>query len=77
MHYGTRHDLSIVNFIVLLAESCLYALCPLLISLLTNVNLRSISKLLGSKIWRAFILFLAGAGAGITATASTYPFDIM
>mmetsp|Transcript_27838 Transcript_27838/g.26668 ORF Transcript_27838/g.26668 Transcript_27838/m.26668 type:complete len:369 (+) Transcript_27838:132-1238(+) len=31
----------------------------------------------GSMIWRGFILFLAGAGAGIAATATTYPFDIM
>lgn len=27
--------------------------------------------------WKTFVLFLAGAGAGLAATAATYPFDIM
>jgi solute carrier family 25 thiamine pyrophosphate transporter 19 len=30
-----------------------------------------------SSSWKALMLFTAGAGAGITATVSTYPFDIM
>lgn len=36
-------------------------------------------KRLGSKghVWKAFMLFLAGAGAGMAATTATYPFDIM
>ena len=29
------------------------------------------------RIWKATLLFLAGAGAGIAATSVTYPFDIM
>lgn len=29
------------------------------------------------RAWKAFLLFLAGAGAGISATSATYPFDIM
>ena len=29
------------------------------------------------KLWRAIMLFFAGAGAGIIATTATYPFDIM
>ena len=29
------------------------------------------------RIWKATLLFLAGAGAGIAATSATYPFDIM
>ena len=29
------------------------------------------------KLSRALVLFLAGAGAGLTATTLTYPFDIM
>eukprot|EP01041_Mallomonas_annulata_P012465 gene12465-26215_t len=28
-------------------------------------------------IWKTFILFLAGAGAGMASTATTYPLDIM
>jgi solute carrier family 25 thiamine pyrophosphate transporter 19 len=30
-----------------------------------------------SSLWRTAVLFLAGAGAGIVATTTTYPFDIM
>ena len=30
-----------------------------------------------NRLWNTFVLFLAGAGAGMTATALTYPFDIM
>ena len=30
-----------------------------------------------SKLWKAIMLFAAGAGAGISATSATYPFDIM
>lgn len=30
-----------------------------------------------SRGWHAFMLFLAGSGAGISSTAVTYPFDIM
>jgi hypothetical protein len=30
-----------------------------------------------NRILKAIMLFLAGAGAGITSTATTYPFDIM
>ena len=30
-----------------------------------------------NKAWKAVVMFLAGAGAGISATAATYPFDIM
>lgn len=29
------------------------------------------------KLSRAIILFLAGAGAGLSSTVATYPFDIM
>jgi hypothetical protein len=30
-----------------------------------------------SKVAKAFVLFLAGSGAGMASTAATYPFDIM
>ena len=30
-----------------------------------------------NSLWKAFVLFCAGAGAGMIATASTYPFDII
>jgi solute carrier family 25 thiamine pyrophosphate transporter 19 len=30
-----------------------------------------------SRFWKTFMLFVAGAGAGIAATASTYPFDLI
>jgi len=30
-----------------------------------------------SSMWRTMVLFLAGAGAGLMATSTTYPFDIM
>ena len=30
-----------------------------------------------SKLWKTFVLFMAGAGAGMISTISTYPFDIM
>jgi len=30
-----------------------------------------------SNMWRTVVLFLAGAGAGLIATSTTYPFDIM
>ena len=30
-----------------------------------------------NRFWNTFVLFLAGSGAGMTATALTYPFDIM
>ena len=30
-----------------------------------------------SGMWRTVVLFLAGAGAGLVATSTTYPFDIM
>ena len=31
----------------------------------------------GGGIWKALVLFLAGASAGVVATSATYPFDIM
>jgi solute carrier family 25 thiamine pyrophosphate transporter 19 len=30
-----------------------------------------------NRLWKTMTLFLAGAGAGIAATAATYPFDLM
>lgn len=36
---------------------------------------RRLSK--SGHIWKAFMLFLAGAGAGMIATTATYPLDIM
>lgn len=30
-----------------------------------------------STFWKTFVLFAAGAGAGMVATATTYPFDII
>ena len=34
-------------------------------------------KVNNSTFWKTFVLFCAGAGAGMIATASTYPFDII
>ena len=40
----------------------------------TDNNNNSFTK---SKLAKTLVMFLAGAGAGIASTASTYPFDIM
>ena len=42
-----------------------------------NVDRDNTSKTVKNTFWKTFVLFCAGAGAGMIATASTYPFDII